>query len=88
MTFDAVHLIYFSPTHTSRTVGKAIAKGTGISKIIETDLTCCAPDDPVVVEHCLCVVAVPVYGGRVAETAMQRLEWINGKFGSTRSRVR
>ena len=79
MTFDAVHLIYFSPTHTSHTVGKAIAKGTGISQIIETDLTYCAPDNPVVVERCLCVVAVPVYGGRVAETAMQRLEWISGK---------
>lgn len=79
MTFDTVHLIYFSPTHTSRSVGAAIVRGTGISRIIETDLTCKMPDSPVWVEHGLCVVVAPVYGGRVAETAMQRLEGIRGK---------
>lgn len=79
MQLDTVHLIYFSPTHTSRTVGRAIAEGTGFSQIIETDLTYNMPLDPVVVEQALCVVVVPVYGGRVAETAMQRLGRVSGR---------
>lgn len=79
MTFDSVHIIYFSPTHTSRAAGNAIAGGTGISGVIEIDLTCQAPTAPVVVENSVCVIVVPVYGGRVAETALERLEWISGK---------
>lgn len=79
MQFSSVHLIYFSPTHTSRTVGRAIAQGTGISRITETDLTYKPFIEPLVVEDALCVIVAPVYGGRVAETAMQRLEGICAK---------
>lgn len=79
MQLDAVRLIYFSPTHTSRAVGRAIARGTGISRIIETDLTHEMPVTLVVADHHLSVVVVPVYGGRVAEVAMQRLERISGE---------
>lgn len=79
MQLDTIHFIYFSPTHTSRAIGKAIVRGTGISKIIETDLTYKMPQEPVSVESALCVIAVPVYGGRVAEIAMQRLKQISAK---------
>ena len=39
MNIYAVHLITFSPTHTSKQVGEAIVRGTSISEITKTDLT-------------------------------------------------
>ena len=39
MTANEVHLIYFSPTHTSKQVGEAIVRGTGITNVINTNLT-------------------------------------------------
>lgn len=79
MQLDSVHLIYFSPTHTSRSIGKAIARGTGLSRITETDLTYEMPAKPVNTGKALTVIAVPVYGGRVAETAIQRLGRVVGE---------
>lgn len=39
MNICAVHLVTFSPTHTSKQVGEAIVRGTGVSEIMKTDLT-------------------------------------------------
>lgn len=39
MNICAVHLVAFSPTHTSKQVGEAIVRGTGVSEIMKTDLT-------------------------------------------------
>ena len=39
MNIYAVRLITFSPTHTSKQVGEAIVRGTGISDVAQTDLT-------------------------------------------------
>ena len=39
MNIYAVRLITFSPTHTSKQVGEAIVRGTGISDVARTDLT-------------------------------------------------
>lgn len=38
MTANEVHLIYFSPTHTSKQVGEAIVRGTGITNVINMNL--------------------------------------------------
>lgn len=73
-----VHLIYFSPTHTSRTIGRAIARGCRTNDIVETDLTCYEPEQPIEIQSDIAIVAVPVYGGRVAETALERLQKIRG----------
>lgn len=79
MQLDSLHLVYFSPTRTSLAIGEAIACGTGFSHIVKTDLTYGIPDHPVNVKNALAVIVVPVYGGRVAETAMERLERISGE---------
>ena len=39
MTVNEAHLIYFSPTHTSKQVAEAIVQGTGIKNVIPVDLT-------------------------------------------------
>ena len=83
MEYDSVHLIYFSPTHTSAKIAYAIAEGINAMSCIETDITHRAPDTIVNIEKELTVVAVPVYGGRVAETAIQRLRM----FRATQSPV-
>lgn len=78
MTANEVHLIYFSPTHTSKQVGEAIVRGTGITNIINTDLTHQAAPDLVIPESSLAVFVVPVYGGHVAPLAMDRLANVSG----------
>lgn len=74
-----IHVIYFSPTHTSRTVAYAIAEGMGQAETVVTDVTFKDLEEGNVVEADMAVVAVPVYGGRVAETAMERLRHLQGR---------
>lgn len=73
MRYKQVHLIYFSPTHTSARVARAVAEGTGIETIVVTDLTYGIPEIKPDPADTLTVLAAPVYGGRVAETAVERL---------------
>ncbi len=74
MKYNNIHLIYFSPTHTSARIAYAIAEGTGASLISESDVTY----EPLEVEECiddqLTIIAAPVYGGRVAEVAVERFK--------------
>ncbi len=78
MNYEEAHFIYFSPTHTARAVGKAIVQGLGVG-FEETDLTCQQLQGELLVDSKITVVAVPVYGGRVAETAMERLRGVYGR---------
>lgn len=78
MTVKEAHLIYFSPTRTSKQVADAIVHGTGITKITKTDLTLHPAEDVVLDESTLAVIAVPVYGGHVAPLAKERLKNIRG----------
>lgn len=80
MELTKAHLIYFSPTHTSKQVGEAIVRGTGIEHIEVTDIT----KEAVALElstSTLAIIAVPVYGGRVAPLAMERLQAVSSKGG-------
>lgn len=79
MQMDSLHLVYFSPTRTSLAIGEAIARGTGFTHVVKTDLTYGMPGQPVNIKSVLTVIVVPVYGGRVAETAMERLAGISGE---------
>ena len=45
---------------------------------METDLTLDEQTSPIEMNGELCVIAVPVYGGRVATTALQRLQRLKG----------
>lgn len=74
MEYNNVHLIYFSPTHTSAKTAYAIAEGMHAETLSESDITYEDPEDTVRIHRGeLTIVAVPVYGGRVAEMAMRRL---------------
>lgn len=74
MHYNKVHLIYFSPTHTSAKIAYAIAEGLEADTFFETDITHEAPEHIENIEEELTIIAVPVYGGRVAETAIERLQ--------------
>ena len=60
MNIYAVHLITFSPTRTSKQVGEAIVRGTGLSEITKTDLTLHPAEKLEIPETTLVVVTVPV----------------------------
>lgn len=65
---NQVHLLYFSPTHTTKKVLCAIAAGVGL-RPVEHDMTDLrqlqqAPA-PTFTDQDLVVIGVPVYGGRV-----------------------
>lgn len=74
MEYKNVHIIYFSPTHTSAKIAYAIAEGLDGEVLLESDITYDMPEEEIeILGDELTIVAVPVYGGRVAETAMERL---------------
>lgn len=80
MLYQNIHLIYFSPTHTSAKIAYAISEGLEADSLTESDITHEALKKPLLVgDDELVIVAVPVYGGRVAETAMERLHMFQGQ---------
>lgn len=73
MEYKNIHIIYFSPTHTSAKTAYAIAEGLSGDVLLESDITYDAPAEELEIhDDELTIVAAPVYGGRVAETAMER----------------
>lgn len=80
MEIKDTHLVYFSPTHTGRSVGRGILRDLDLT-YNELDLTYPLAAD--VGEYVydasdLAVVVVPVYGGHVAPVAALRLNVIKG----------
>jgi len=80
MNIQRVKLIYYSPTGTSKKTVKAIQSGIGID-YDTIDLT--LPDSQLkqysLKDTDLAIIAVPVYSGRVAPTAAQRVAKIKGQ---------
>ncbi len=74
MTVTEINLITFSPTHTSKQVGEAIVRGTGIAGVNFVDLTLQSPEKKEFAAAALAVIAVPVYGGHVAPLALERMK--------------
>lgn len=72
--YTTTRLVFFSPTHTSARIARAIGEGIGMGRRIETDLTLDEEDTPIHVENELTVIAAPVYGGRIAPVALQRIK--------------
>ncbi len=73
-------LIYFSPTQTTQKVLAAIAEGTGIGQTDQVDLTL-PPAETLgknEISQELAIIGAPVYSGRVALTAANRLLQIKG----------
>ena len=78
MTYDYAHLICFSPTHSSHMIGETVLQGLGTGHVSETDLTYEKPEENLTIHSGITVIVVPVYGGRIAETALERMEGIYG----------
>lgn len=76
MNINEVQFIYFSPTNTSKQVGEAIVRGTGLTNVGTIDLTLKA-SEVVIPSNTLAVIVVPVYGGKVAPLAKERLQRIS-----------
>ncbi len=72
MKVNLIRLLYFSPTRTSAKITHAIAEGMKVP-YVESDITYSSASSLNVVEE-LTVIAVPVYGGRVPDTAIARLK--------------
>lgn len=78
MQYNTAHIIYFSPTHTSQKIARAIGSGLELDNNEETDLTCDLGVMPIEVRNAVAVIAVPVYAGRVAPVALQRIKRLRG----------
>lgn len=80
MTPDSCHIFCFSPTGTSRKIADAVARGlqqqTGAIRI--HDLTRAPAERTLPGAPAVAIFAVPVYGGRVAPTALERLRDVRG----------
>lgn len=80
MNISETRLICFSPTHTSLKVGEAIVRGVDAQLTTTLDLTHTAEKDEIVFPpDLLTVIVVPVYGGHVAPTALERLRRVKAQ---------
>lgn len=73
------HLIYFSPTGTTRKVSEAIAQGLGVEKTFHYDMTLPESRSEVVLTDGVAIIGIPVYAGRVPEICLPRLQSITSK---------
>ena len=61
MKYSNIHLIYFSPTHTSAKIVYAIAEGMGATSMSESDVTCESLDMEEYIDDELTIIAAPVW---------------------------
>lgn len=80
MKIENAHLICYSPTRTTFATLQNIAEGMHIPSTRDLDLTLPAqtPDQEIAIFSDVALIGVPVYAGRVAPVAAQRLKTING----------
>lgn len=79
MKINKIHLVYFSPTHTSKQVGEAIVHGIDVNCLETISLNDEQKAENLVFpsDELVCIAA-PVYAGHVAPLALKRLEMIKG----------
>lgn len=78
MQIKSIQPVYFSPTHTSAKIVTTIAEGMNIIINKEIDLTYPFADQKTIPSDTLTIIGVPTYAGRVAPTALERLQKIKG----------
>lgn len=79
MEFKTLYTMFFSPTYTSYKGVKAIAKGLGAA---DTEIDAAPPDCKVKEDFKkddFVIFGFPVYGGRIFEGALKRIEGIKGE---------
>lgn len=74
---QTVYEIYFSPTGTSRIAAKQIAEAMDGTKV-EIDLCTQTIQEKSLDRDALCIFSVPCYGGRIPQTAAERLARMRG----------
>lgn len=77
IVLDKLHLIYFSPTGTTRRTAEQIAQGINAQSIEHHDLTLQASGINLAFTEGLAVIGVPVYAGRVPEICLQRMQHLS-----------
>jgi ferredoxin/flavodoxin len=77
MTDQNIHLIYFSPTNTTKTVIESIAKGVGAKQVSHLNMANKLPDT-LTIENSVAIIGVPVYSGRIPRRTQQELLKIKG----------
>lgn len=79
MEADKVNLVYFSATYSTRKVMRLIAKEFNSVQVEEYDITQNIPAESVVIgSNQLLIAGVPVYAGRVPQTAVEALKKFKG----------
>jgi len=73
------HLIYFSPTGTTRKISTSIAQGLAAEDIIHDDMTLPGSRVEGMPGEGIAVIGTPVYAGRVPELFLERFQGIAGK---------
>lgn len=73
MVVNDVHLIYFSPTGTTEKVLDAVAEGLRPQMVTRHNLTYSLKPCEQRIEGGIALIGVPVYAGRVPESALARL---------------
>ncbi len=71
---DNIHLIYFSPTGTTRETIDAVAEGLSVKSVNRHDLTYVEETCAQTIDDGVAIIGIPVYAGRVPIDALQRLE--------------
>lgn len=79
MSSISVHLIYFSPTGTTRTIVDRVAAELAAADIKTYDLTLLAEAPELRITDGVTIIGVPVYAGRVPEVCLQRMEQITAE---------
>lgn len=79
MNIKKVHILYFSPTHTTKTVVQNIGKGINL-ETYDYDLTfsCNNPKNYNFEKDDLVIIGIPVYGGRTPVITREMLGKIKG----------
>ncbi|SEA46531.1 4Fe-4S binding domain-containing protein [Desulfuromusa kysingii] len=73
MAINTAHLIYFSPTGTTRRTLEAIVTGIAPTQIHHHNLTHNSANSPLQISSGIAIIGVPVYAGRVPADCLHRI---------------
>lgn len=71
------HLIYFSPTRTTKKIVEQIAAGLGAQQMLHHNLTLSDSSLTESINEGVAVIGIPVYAGRVPEVCLERMQGIS-----------
>ena len=73
---STTHLIYFSPTGTTKKIVEQIAAGLGSQQTDNYNLTLAAADFENTFQNGIAIIGIPVYAGRVPQICLDRMQRI------------